>query len=615
METRRKSRCARQAIHAVAVVLLLIWGALGALAQEEPALLDPQTHPKFVNPVPNPLDPSFIFQPDGTVPGPTGDEPYYKVGIFQFQQSLGLVDPMGNSLMTTVWGYGKDQASGTYPGRTFIVYSNQPVNVEWTNNLVDDLGNPLPHLLPVDTTIHWAMPLYYPASGVPVVTHVHGGHNESASDGLPEAWFTPDLPGMPGSAQKGKDWVKAVYHYSMDQEAGSIWYHDHALGITRLNVYAGLAGFFLTRDAYDTGLRDNPLGLPAFPYEVALAIQDRMFTADGQLFYPSEPEEPGQPTPSVLPEFFGDFILVNGKAWPVLDVEPRKYRLRLLNGSDSRFYNMWITTGLLAAPGTGPTIYQIGTDSGLLYAPVPLNQLAFGPGERADVVVDFAGFEGQTLILRNNARAPYPKGEAVDPQTAGRIMAFRVGTTVTVPDNPLPATLRPTPIEPLVQTGATRQLVLFEREDEFGRLQPSLGTAADGALFWEDPITENPMLDDVEVWEIYNATEDAHPIHLHLVAFQILDRQKFRAHVNEETGALSNIRKIGRSAKPAANEAGWKDTVQMFPGQVTRVIAKFDREGLYVWHCHILSHEDHEMMRPYCVGDLANCASGTVPMP
>ncbi len=610
MRNTLRSKCVPGLRYAAILALATAAGILGIAAQEEPALLDASAHPKFVNLLPNPLDPSFIFAPDGTVPGLAGDEDYYEVGTFQFRQSLGLVDPLGTPLVTTVWGYGKSRETATYPGRTFQVFQDRPVNVRWTNNLVDDLGEPLPHFLPIDTTIHWAMPLDppYPFSGVPVVAHVHGGHNESASDGLPEQWFTP------GFAQRGKDWKKEVFHYPMDQEAGSIWYHDHALGITRLNVYAGLAGFFLTRDAYDTGRADNPLGLPAFPYEVPLAIQDRMFTADGQLFYPSEPEEEGAPTPSVLPEFFGDFILVNGQAWPYLSVEPRKYRLRFLNGSDSRFYNIWIAPAPTSPIGTGPTIWQIGTDSGLLYAPVPLDQVTFGPGERIDAVVDFAAFAGQTLVLRNNARSPYPKGETVNPQTAGQLMAFRVGTAVSQPDQALPATLRPAPIPRLVQTGATRRLVLFEAEDEYGRLKPMLGTADGGVLRWEDAITENPMLDDVEVWEIFNATEDAHPIHLHLVAFQVLGRQVFKAHVDEETGRLSNIRVFRRRTPGRANEEGWKDTVQMLPGQVTRLIARFDREGLYVWHCHILSHEDHEMMRPYCVGDLAGCMSGP-PMP
>jgi spore coat protein A len=232
-----------------------------------------------------------------------------------------------------VWGYGTATQSPTYPGRTIETTVNTPITVRWTNNLLDDFGQPLPHLLPVDTSLHWAQPNNYPYSGVPVVTHLHGGHSESASDGLPEFWFTP------GFAETGPQWVKETYSYENDQRAATLWYHDHALGITRLNVYAGMAGFYLLRDGQDTGLPDNSLGLPAGKYEVPVVIQDRMFTEDGQLYYPSEPEVEGAPAPSVLPEFFGDHILVNGQAWPVLDVEPTVYRFRLLNGSDSRFYN------------------------------------------------------------------------------------------------------------------------------------------------------------------------------------------------------------------------------------------------------------------------------------
>jgi spore coat protein A len=585
----RRRRGRFNAVLAGAILVFLVsWGGPQIATGEEPGLLDPVSHPKFVTPVPNPLDPSFIFQPDGTLDG----DPYYEVGVFQHQQDLGLFDPNGNHLTTTVWGYGKDRDSATYPGRTFVVQKDQPIDVRWTNNLVDADGVPLPHLLPVDTTLHWADPEGWPESGVPILTHVHGGHTESASDGLPEAWFTP------GFAQTGPDWKKEIYHYDNDQEAGTIWYHDHALGITRLNVYAGLAGFYIIRDGTDTGLSDNPLGLPAFPYETLLAIQDRAFTADGQLFYESEPEEAGEPDPSVEPESFGDFMLVNGKAWPYMDVQPRKYRLRLVNGSDSRFLNMWITPGGTTAFGSGPIIYQIGTDDGLLYAPVPLSQLTLGPGERADLIVDFSAFAGQTLILRNNAKAPYPRGDVVDPRTTGQIMAFRVGATPVDDPSVIPSTLRPSPIMPPGPISKTRQLILFEGTDEFGRLETHLGTVTDGALDFEDPITENPVAGTTEVWEIYNTTADTHPIHLHLVSLQILSRQRFRGIVGPD-GTITNIRLIGKAKPPAPNEAGWKDTVQMAPGEVTRIIMTFSREGLYVWHCHILSHEDHEMMRPY----------------
>jgi spore coat protein A len=311
--------------------------------------------------------------------------------------------------------------------------------------------------------------------------------------------------------------------------------------------------------------------------------------------------------------------------WPVLEVEPRQYRFRILNGSDSRFYDLFFSSG--------QPFHQIGTDTGLLAAPVMTNRVLIAPGERVDTVVDFSdpALAGQTIIMRNNARSPFPKGATVNPRTTGQIMAFRV-TRPLDPAYPRsnvnapaasPTPLRPLlgPIAPLTQTGATRQLLLFEGIDPMGRLIAQLGTATDGAMMWHDAtygITENPMLNDVEVWEIYNSTPDAHPIHLHLVSFQVLGRQKFSATQDPATGALTNIRLQGKQGKPAlATEAGWKDTVIMYPGEVTRIIAKFDREGEYVWHCHILSHEDHEMMRPYFVGAIPadHPLDQTTPMP
>lgn len=589
------------------------------------SLLDPLSQPRFVNPLPNPLDPRFIY-------APASGAGAYEVGMFALSQQLGLYDPeSGAALTTPVWGYGgAAQQAGlpfaTYPGRTFVVHRNSPITVQWSNDLFG-----ASHLLPVDTTLHWANPLDAPlgdpfAGPVPVVPHVHGGHSESDSDGLPEYWWTP------GEAITGPGFVKTLYSYANDQLAGTLWYHDHALGVTRLNVYAGLAGFYIMRDDVDTGLPDNPLGLPANDlsapggpafYEIPIVIQDRLFTGDGRLFYPAEPDElepgfPTPPTPSAVPEFFGDIILVNGQAWPVLDVEPRKYRFRLLNGSDSRFYNLWITPGGTPRFRSGPAIVVIGTDDALLPQPVPVNQLTIGPGERYDVVVDFAGFEERTLVVRNNARSPFPKGDPVDPRSDGQIMAFRVGSSVTAPDNPLPSTMAP----PIVVPGpvaTTRRLLLFEGIDRFGRLQPMLGTvketgaADDGTRLLEDPITETPGLGDVEVWEVFNATADAHPIHVHLVSFLVLSRQKFDADVVEKItvdsnghealgGRLENVKVIGQPRPPEVYEAGWKDTAIMLPREVTRIIARFDRPGRYVWHCHILSHEDHEMMRPYYVG-------------
>lgn len=564
-------------------------------------MLDPFTQPKFVNPLPNPLDSSFIWQP--TTPGGS----HYEIAIRQTVQSLGLVDPTtGQPLMTRVWGYGNDLQPPTFPGRSFVVNRDQTVTVNWLNELVDEQGNPLSHLLPVDSTLHWADPLGQghvagPYSGpVPVVTHLHGGHTRSDSDGLPDAWSTPDS----NDADLEPDYTGRLYNpdyvYDNDQEAGTLWYHDHALGITRLNVYAGLAGFYILRDGNEQALIDSGK-LPSGPYEIPMAIQDRLFTADGQLYYPTtEMESDMDPdVPTHMPEMFGDTILVNGQAWPVLEVEPRQYRFRMLNGSDSRVYTLFLSSGQV--------FNQVGTDTGLLNVPVTLNQLTIAPGERADVVVDFSdpALWGSTIILRNNARTPFPKGSTVDPRTTGQIMAFRVNRPLDTSraTTTLPSDLRPQhgPIQPLAQSGGTRSLLLFEGTDSMGRLQALLGTTSEGGMMWDDPVTENPTLGDVEVWEIYNSTPDTHPIHLHLVSFQVISRQKFSATQDLESGALSDIRLIGRPKSPAANEMGWKDTVQMNPGEVTRIIARFDRPGEYVWHCHILSHEDHEMMRPYIV--------------
>jgi spore coat protein A len=541
-----------------------------------PPTLDPLRQPKFARPLPIP-----------PVIDATGGGAF-ELEIRQAARWLGLVDPMsGAPLLTDVWGY-----EGFYPGPTFVARRNVPVRVTWRNELVNGT-DPLPHLLPVDTSVHWAFAetgATIEHDGVPIVTHLHGGHTASSSDGLPDAWFTP-AGGPVGRL------YNPLYVYDNDQEAATLWYHDHALGITRLNVYAGLAGFYLLRDENEDALIAGN-AIPSGPYELGLALQDRSFHTDGSLRYAGQPTDDRLPSPSIQAEFFGDHIVVNGAIWPFLSVEPRPYRLRFLNGADSRFFDLFLSDGRAFA--------QIGSDDGFLDAPVWLDHLVLGPGERADVVVDFSGAAGANIVLKNRARSPYPKGATVDPRTTGNVMAFRVTLPLdpAVPVPTLPASLRPVwgPIVPLGPAARRRQLLLFEGEDEFGRLKPQLGTTALGGLAWGAPITEDPGLDDVEIWEIHNSTEDAHPIHLHLVAFQVLNRQKFKADQDENSGGLTGIRYVGNPRPPEPNEAGWKDTVQMFPGEVTRVIARFDRPGEYVWHCHILSHEDHEMMRPYVVG-------------
>jgi spore coat protein A len=560
--------------------------------------------PKFVNPLP--IVPRLEFPNGGFT------EMYMGVGTHDF----GLLP--GTPLNATVWGYNNNSGVFGYLGPTLVAKENQQLNIQWHNNL----GNSYP--LPLDETLHWAfaghmgMPPMYDINtdGIPAVPHLHGGNTESESDGLPEAWWS-SITGV-----TGMDYVKTLYTYDNNQEAATIWYHDHALGITRLNVYLGLAAFYLLRDDNELNMIANNQ-LPSSPYEIEMAIQDKMFYPDGSLAYPdaswmSMPGfTPWADGPSVQPEFFGDVIVVNGKAWPILDVEPRKYRFRILNGSDSRFYNMTLNTNVTT---TQPFRWNvIGSDQGFLNAPLSQRELLIAPGERYDVVVDFSdpALLGQTIIVKNNAKTPFPNGATVNPNTTGQIMAFRVGTTPVVDPVVLPATLRPQIVAALTPT-KIRKLMLFEGMDEFGRMQPMLGTIdptnpdpeLDGTLMWNDETTELPVLGSTEVWEIYNATPDAHPMHLHLVQFQILGRQKFSAtvlpkmnmahdHSMSMGGKLTNIKLKGKATKPGLYESGWKDTGIMYPGEATSVIAKFERLGEYVWHCHILSHEDHEMMRRF----------------
>lgn len=640
-------------------------------------LSDPSLQPKFVNLVPDAMAPDFKFTTVWS--GNRYDrrkriqpKDKFRVGVGPSVQQTGLVGPDGvTPVPTPVFGYGTHKLGYTWPGRTFEVQSNNTLQVRWRNDLIDpDTGVLLPHLLPVDTSLHWAysLPGYtqytIENAGVPVVSHLHGGHTEWESDGNPEFFFSPKY------RVRGPQWKSKWYTYRNDQPAGNLWYHDHALGITRLNVYAGLAGFYFVRDDIDTGLPDNPLGLPVWPYEKAYAIQDRMFRASGELFYPAFPGDPyyddfitGEGAilppdifpgggPTALAEFFGDHMVVNGKIWPKEDVEPRNYRLHLLNGTDSRFMVFRFrvaasptATDLVGASAPVP-FWVIGSDQGLASSATMTDMLVSEPGSRYDIVFDFSQIPAGSRVILENIGGDEPFSGAIPgPQIfteTDRIMAFDV---VLPRDTAIPDVFSPANIG--VYGGITgpvnrvRKVALFEGTDEFGRLQPLLGTAEpatdylgnpinwpatpeytnagltgqmQGATAWHSPTTENPNLGDTEIWEIYNATGDAHPVHLHLVHFDVLDRQEFTANlvsqpVVQHNGALGNgfrlenIQLGAMAPMPAGYvENAPKDMVTALPGQVTRIKATFDKPGRYVWHCHILSHEDHEMMRVMHVG-------------
>ncbi len=650
MKTITKSMCSWAQVWGVYLpfLLLIFTTAVEVKAQCDIDLgtfgitLDPASVPKFTNDLPVIKD--LGLRIDYTT-GKTTNISVKMEETFQ-DLGLGLTDINGAPVLTRVWGYRFPRMQVTYPGATIVALKDKPIEIKWKNQLPG-------HFLPVDGSLHMAHPVplpagfntvseWYAAGNVPTVAHLHGGHTESASDGLPEAWFTQDF------MYTGNYFAKQKYWYDNDQEAATLWYHDHALGITRLNVYAGLAGFYLLRDENENALIDN-YTLPGGDYEIEMVIQDRLFDQNGQLFWPAYPgETPYQDFitgegailppdifinggPTALAEFFGNIILVNGKAWPKLNVEPRKYRFRLLNGSDSRFYVLKLNNG--------EPIMVIGSDDGLLTNPVEVEELVFAPGERYDVVINFSDYESSSITLLNlGPDEPYNGVDPFDPacsSTTGKIMQFKVNKTFNqaIPNASVNSStnLRPgNPIVDLVPQNEEnpRKLVLFEGKDEFGRLQPMLGTMADGSLTWNDAITENPSNGATELWEVYNATGDAHPIHLHLVKFQILNRQAFTTYENSDLGIDENVSSkpqlqhngsygvggifhlnpaqafSGGAIEPDTYEGGWKDTFVVPPGHVGRIVAKFDRLGRYVWHCHILSHEDHEMMRPFQVGPL-----------
>ena len=506
---------------------------------------DPGTVPKFVDPVPIPA----VLSPIGTERG----KPLYGVTMSQFQQQLHRDFPP-----TTVWGY-----NGTYPGPTIEARRNRPIRVRYLNNL------PVTHLLPIDHSVHGAESF---RPEVRTVVHLHDGNLPAIFDGHPDAWFTP------GITEAGPLFVTNVFTYPNRQPATTLWYHDHAVGITRLNVYAGLAAFYLLRDRFEDALK-----LPSGRFEVPLVIQDRSFNPDASLFYPE----------NVPPEFFGNTILVNGKVWPFLKVEPRRYRFRLLNGSNARFYRLRFDPAL--------SMTQIGVDGGFLERPVRLNEILLAPAERADVIIDFSEHRGATFTLTNDAPTPFPTGESPDDNTS-LIMQFQVVLPLTGRDRSvipteLPEGLSLSPDEAV----KTRDLTLNEVEDHMDGVLPLLGIRSISGrplpLAWGDSDTEAPRLGTVEIWNLINLTADTHPIHPHLVRFLILDRQPFDVDKLMTTGELVFT---GPPVSPDDNERGPKDTVRANPGEVTRFIARFgDFPGDFVWHCHILEHEDHEMMRRY----------------
>ncbi len=607
--------------------------------------LDPNAIPKFVNQLVIPP----IYHPNKCK---SGTETYhqYNIDISEFtQEILGLNDSNGKPLKTKVWGYGgivekhpvtgKKQYFRNSPGATFEAIRGIPIKVKWVNRIKRR------HLFPVDPTLHWAdpnnmgmpmmpdsgWPSYPPAfpdaqHPVPLVTHLHGGEVPSKYDGNPEAWWTYN--GKRGDAYK---YGKNQYTYPNEQNQTTLWYHDHALGITRINVLAGLAGFYLLRDRNDS----IEAKLPKGKYEVPIVIQDRSFRTDGSFFFDTVGVLP-EVHPYWNPEFFGNTIMVNGKVWPNFEAERRQYRFRLLNGSNARFYDLRFENG---TPEGKPFI-QIGSDGGYLPQPVMLTRLLIAPGERADILVDFSDVHaGTTILLSNSANAPFPDGVEPDENT-GKIMQFTVnGQQQNSPPAKLPDILNTIP--QFVPVNKTRVLTLTEVMGMSGGVTAPIAVLLNGQR-WSANVSEMPQVGTIEEWQIVNLTGDTHPIHLHLFQFQVVGRYQLNAVDSYEKKWLE-VNKLGltdgmlpfkndwkvvevpigdyveNQTEPELNEKGWKDTVKMNPGEVTIIRIRVAPQNAdpneihpgknlysfnpseppgYVWHCHILDHEDNEMMRP-----------------
>ena len=602
--------------------------------------LDPRTLPKYVTPL-------YVPPTMPARPGPGGVD-CYEIAARQVSQR---VLPPGHP-PTTVLAYGPLGGPGGFhwPGATIEARVGRPVRVRWANQLMTPSGHFLPHPLPIDQTLHWAnppggtagrdsRPTFTKTPGpyrgpVPMITHLHGAHTTEDSDGYPQAWYLPPARDIPkGYAHVGSfydrfhaeavarshvDWPvgSAVFDYRNDQRATALWYHSHDLGMTRVNIYAGLSGLYLLRGGPDDLA---PGVLPARPYEIPLVIQDRSFNTDGSLFFPASRTFFGDVPPDATfiprtdvspiwnPEFFGNTVVVNGNTWPVLEVEPRRYRFRLLNGCNARTLFLKITTDPLATRPAQAALpmWVIGSDGGFLPAPVALPSVRLGVAERYDVIVDLSKVPAGTAlyVINEGPDEPFgePEFEPADPGTTGQVLKLVV-TKLRSPDRTVPPDALHLPAVPrLPAASRTRQLSLNEMDSTAFPDAPTMGMLglvnADGTpkpLAWHEAVTEHPARGATEIWELRNFTEDGHPIHVHQVQFEVLDRRPF--------GGADNPGQIGDPVPPESWEHGPKDTVIAPPGHITRIKARFDIPGRFVWHCHIVDHEDNEMMRPYQVG-------------
>ncbi|XP_043700759.1 multicopper oxidase LPR1-like [Telopea speciosissima] len=489
---------------------------------------------------------------------------------------------------TRVFAYGTTKFTATVPGPTIEALQGIKTHVTWQNHL------PLKHILPWDPTIPTAIPNN---KGVPTVVHLHGGIGEPQSDGSSKAWFTA------GFRDTGPTWSKKTYRYHNLQQPGNLWYHDHAMGLTRVNLLAGLIGAYIIRHPKI----EAPLGLPqGNEFDRPLVVFDRSFRTDGSLYMNSTGNNPSI-HPQWQPEYFGDMIIVNGKAWPRMTVRRRKYRFRIINASNARFFRFFLTNGM--------RFIHVGSDSAYLARPVMVKKLLLGPSEIADVIIDFSNSTSEWVILANDAAYPYPSGDPTD-EINGKVMKFVIKGQREVDMYRVPAELIKYPAPDVSSASTTRYIVMYEYTSS---IDEPTHLYINGRSY-EEPATEMPRAGSTEIWNVINLTEDNHPLHIHLGLFVVLNQtelvnvDEFRECMMKMNDAVKcQVRKYarGKQIRVPTHERGWKNVFKMTPGCLTRILIRFSyihsnasypfdatAEPGYVYHCHILDHEDNVMMRP-----------------
>ncbi len=588
----------------LAMTLALLLSA-GLMVISTPVYAQSPSMPHWVDPLPVPPVATPTFKP------------FYSLWADYYEITMSASQHQFNSGLgpATVWTYGQPGKAPVLLGPTIVAHSGRPVVVDWINQLPTN-PNKYPLKDSIDPTIA--------GSDTPIgaaIPHLHGGHTAARFDGTPNEWWT-------AKGQHGPDYVTHTFTYMNDQPASLLWYHDHTMGFTRFNPYLGLAAGYVLFDNVDNGTQINGQNVPSGygKYHLPLIIQDKEFKADGKLFYPTQnngtyPDGVKPIHPIWVPEFFGDTPVVNGTAYPKLDAQPRRYRLRLLNGSQARFYNLHFTKDGVDLP-----FWVIGSEGGLLPKPVEKTALLIAPGERYDVIIDFTGLMGSTVMMTNDAGAPYPDG---DPGNAPLSELMKININTPVPANDpdtsvLPAKLKLPAVPRLAPTPKLppRDIVLKENADAYDNPYEVL---LNGYHFM-DPTTDFIKAGTTETWQWINLTVDAHPMHMHLEQFQVVDRQQIDVdgYTTAWTAYLASGRVpklkpdlkdylLGKPMPPAPEEMGYKDTVKAYPGMVTRVRAQFTLPatsqldynpktgsyGTWVYHCHILEHEENDMMRPF----------------